>query len=163
MRETVSSSRTGTPGVPQTKKDLRSRQLNTQGSGMSNTRGSVGLSEARGAEDSDVQHAPPARILCENPDCPNSNVLEDDGKLICVTCGFILQETQITQEVTFGETSTGAPVVQGAFVGENEETARTTGILQRYRTGVDGGRRASERTGESIAHRTVFLTNICSI
>ena len=59
---------------------------------------------------------------CQN--CTNGDVHEDDGQLICRSCGSIVEESRITQELTFGEASNGAAVVQGTYVGAEETTAR---------------------------------------
>ena len=84
---------------------------------------------------------------CENRECSNSDVVDDDGKLICRTCGFILQETQITQELTFGEAANGAAVVQGVYVGANDESARISGMAgPRFGSGMTS-RQISERDG----------------
>lgn len=39
------------------------------------------------------------------------------GNGFCVACGTVVEENTIVNEVTFGETSTGAAMVQGAYVG----------------------------------------------
>lgn len=53
-------------------------------------------------------------------DC-GGNVIEYDtaaGNGFCISCGTVLEENTIVNEVTFGETSTGAAMVQGSFVGQ---------------------------------------------
>lgn len=40
------------------------------------------------------------------------------GNGFCVKCGTVVEENTIVAEVTFGETSTGAAMVQGAYVGQ---------------------------------------------
>ena len=40
------------------------------------------------------------------------------GNGFCVQCGTVLEENTIVNEVSFGETSTGAAMVQGSFVGQ---------------------------------------------
>ena len=37
-------------------------------------------------------------------------------------CGTVVEENAIVNEVTFGETSTGAAMVQGAYVGQGAST-----------------------------------------
>lgn len=54
--------------------------------------------------------------LCQNPSCPGPSIV--DG--VCQTCGRVVDESNIVAEVQFGESSTGAAVVQGQFVGEDQ-------------------------------------------
>jgi transcription factor IIIB 90 kDa subunit len=60
---------------------------------------------------------------CPNPSCPRSDI--QDGT--CHGCGWVVEEFNIVAEVQFGETSNGAAVVQGSFVGADQGTARTQG------------------------------------
>jgi transcription factor IIIB subunit 2 len=53
-------------------------------------------------------------------DC-GGTVIEYDaaaGNGFCVSCGTVIEENTIVNEVSFGETSTGAAMVQGAYVGQ---------------------------------------------
>jgi len=53
-------------------------------------------------------------------DC-GGNVIEYDtaaGNGFCIKCGTVVEENTIVNEVTFGETSAGAAMVQGSFVGQ---------------------------------------------
>lgn len=53
-------------------------------------------------------------------DCGGS-VIEYDaaaGNGFCVACGTVLEENTIVSEVAFGETSTGAAMVQGSYVAQ---------------------------------------------
>ncbi|BAO37955.1 transcription factor IIIB 70 kDa subunit [Kluyveromyces marxianus DMKU3-1042] len=42
------------------------------------------------------------------------------NELICKECGLVTEENSIVSEVTFGETSNGAAVIQGSFVSANQ-------------------------------------------
>lgn len=84
---------------------------------------------------------------CKNPDCDSGDVIEDEGKLICQNCGFVLQEVQITQELTFGEASNGAAVVQGKYVGANDESARNPALGSSKVAGGMDSRQITERNG----------------
>ena len=90
---------------------------------------------------------------CTNVSCTQSDVGEDDGKLVCRNCGFVLQEVQITQEVTFGETSSGAAVVQGVYLGANDENARNSALGNSKLAGGMDSRQITERNGTSTAAR----------
>ena len=53
-------------------------------------------------------------------DC-GGTVIEYDqaaGNGFCVQCGTVVEENTIVNEVAFGETSNGAAIVQGSFVGQ---------------------------------------------
>ena len=53
-------------------------------------------------------------------DC-GGTVIEYDqaaGNGFCVKCGTVVEENTIVNEVAFGETSNGAAMVQGSFVGQ---------------------------------------------
>jgi hypothetical protein len=66
------------------------------------------------------------------PTCPNcaGMVIEYDtsaGNGFCVSCGTVVEENTIVNEVTFGETSTGAAMVQGSYVGIGASESRRAG------------------------------------
>jgi transcription factor IIIB 90 kDa subunit len=44
------------------------------------------------------------------------------GNGFCVNCGTVVEEDAIVSEVTFGETSSGAAMVQGSYVGVGSGT-----------------------------------------
>ncbi|PYH45552.1 transcription factor TFIIIB subunit BRF1 [Aspergillus saccharolyticus JOP 1030-1] len=69
----------------------------------------------------------PKTTTCPNPGCPAPQIVEDDGQKVCSGCGTVISEANIVSEVTFGETSSGAAVVQGTFVGEDQSHVRSTG------------------------------------
>ena len=87
---------------------------------------------------------------CTNKTCPKSDVDEDDGKLVCKTCGVVISDVQITQEITFGESSNGAAVVQGAYVGANEEHGRNSGMGNSKLTGGADSREVTLRNGTLV-------------
>ncbi|KAL1960923.1 hypothetical protein VTO42DRAFT_5907 [Malbranchea cinnamomea] len=69
----------------------------------------------------------PKTTTCPNPGCPAPNIVEDDGQKVCSGCGTVISEANIVSEVTFGETSSGAAIVQGTFVGADQTHGRSTG------------------------------------
>ncbi|KAJ5888163.1 hypothetical protein N7495_008204 [Penicillium taxi] len=69
----------------------------------------------------------PAKQSCPNPSCDNPNVTEDGGNIICASCATVISEANIVSEITFGETSSGAAMVQGTFVGEDQTHTRSFG------------------------------------
>ena len=58
--------------------------------------------------------------------CGNPQFEVIDGAKICLNCGTQVSEQNIVAEVTFGENSTGAAVVNGAYIGSDQSrhTAR---------------------------------------
>ncbi|KHN96085.1 Transcription factor TFIIB [Metarhizium album ARSEF 1941] len=67
--------------------------------------------------------AVPARQQCPNKACPKPNVV--DGT--CQTCGRVADDSNIVAEVQFGESSSGAAVVHGSFVGADQAGVRSMG------------------------------------
>ncbi|KAF2262590.1 BRF1-domain-containing protein [Lojkania enalia] len=64
----------------------------------------------------------PIKRCCDDP-----NISEEDGSMMCYNCGQVLQESEIVADVTFGETASGAAMVQGGFVGDGQRHANTMG------------------------------------
>ncbi|KZV83445.1 hypothetical protein EXIGLDRAFT_656106 [Exidia glandulosa HHB12029] len=58
--------------------------------------------------------------------CANRHIEYDSasGSSYCVGCGVVASENAIVSEVTFGETSSGAAMVQGSYVGAGSARAR---------------------------------------
>jgi transcription factor IIIB subunit 2 len=69
----------------------------------------------------------PKTTNCPNPGCPAPQIVEDGGVKVCSGCGTVISESNIVSEVTFGESSSGAAVVQGSFVGEDQTHVRSYG------------------------------------
>ncbi|KKA28344.1 hypothetical protein TD95_000177 [Thielaviopsis punctulata] len=63
------------------------------------------------------------RTQCPNKACPKPNVV--DG--ICRSCGRVVDDSNIVSEVQFGETSSGAAMVQGSFIGPDQGGVRSLG------------------------------------
>jgi transcription factor IIIB subunit 2 len=64
--------------------------------------------------------APRPKRACPNKECNDPKI--EDG--ICESCGTIVDDSNIVSEVQFGETSGGAAVVQGSYVGAESSGAR---------------------------------------
>jgi len=54
------------------------------------------------------------------PECSGTIIEYDSaaGNGFCVACGTVVEENTIVSELTFGETSNGGAMVQGAYVGQ---------------------------------------------
>ncbi|KAF4463865.1 transcription factor iiib [Fusarium albosuccineum] len=89
--------------------------------------------------------AAPSRPQCPNKACPKPNVV--DGT--CQTCGRIADDSNIVAEVTFGESSSGAAVVHGSYIGADQAGVRSMGPAFR-RVGGSEDREKSIREAKSL-------------
>ncbi|KAK4134434.1 hypothetical protein BT67DRAFT_379657 [Trichocladium antarcticum] len=87
--------------------------------------------------------APSGRPQCKNPHCTGSDVR--DGH--CQNCGFVVFESNIVAEITFGESSNGAAVVHGSYLAADQGGIRpTAGGLAFRRVAGAGASEARERS-----------------
>ncbi|RDB26784.1 Transcription factor IIIB subunit [Hypsizygus marmoreus] len=77
------------------------------------------------------------------------------GHGICVKCGTVVEEGAIVSEVAFGETSNGAAMVQGSFVGQGATHARMSGPY--------GNRGNSESREQTIANASKKIQSIANV
>lgn len=89
--------------------------------------------------------ATPARQQCPNKACPKPNVV--DGT--CQTCGRVADDSNIVAEVQFGETSSGAAMVQGSYIGADQAGVRSMGPAFR-RVGGSEDREKSIREARGL-------------
>ncbi|KAG6819546.1 hypothetical protein H0H93_010792 [Arthromyces matolae] len=90
-------------------------------------------------------------------DC-GGTVIEYDtaaGNGFCVKCGTVVEENTIVNEVAFGETSNGAAIVQGSFVGQGATHARMSGPY--------GNRGNNESREQTIANATKKIQSIANV
>lgn len=92
----------------------------------------------------------PAVRTCPNPSCPDPQVEDVDGNRVCTTCGTLVSDSNIVSEVQFGETSSGAAVVQGSYVGADQSHARSMGTAFKRAGGLES-REAQEASGKQFA------------
>jgi transcription factor IIIB subunit 2 len=64
---------------------------------------------------------------CPNPNCPDPRIIRDEDMKVCETCGAVVSEDTLVSEISFGETSAGAAVVQGSYVGADQTHTRSSG------------------------------------
>ncbi|CAD6501929.1 BgTH12-02174 [Blumeria graminis f. sp. triticale] len=95
----------------------------------------------------------PPKSTCKNPDCTTPDVIEG----ICHSCGLVMDDSNIVSEITFGESSSGAAVVHGSFVGEDQGAARSMGTAFRRAGGsenrentINEGRRIIDGLGHQL-------------
>lgn len=89
--------------------------------------------------------APSAR-LCPNPLCVNPKIEDVEDKRICMSCHSVVSDSTIVSELQFGETSAGAAVVQGSYVGADQTHTRSIGTSFRGVGGM-GSREVTEANG----------------
>ncbi|KAL4921913.1 hypothetical protein BDW62DRAFT_208077 [Aspergillus aurantiobrunneus] len=100
----------------------------------------------------------PKTTTCPNPSCPAPHIIEDDGQKVCSGCGTVVSEANIVSEVSFGESASGAAIVQGTFVGEDQTHVRSYGPGFQ-RGGTMESREMTEQNGNrSISHLARALT-----
>lgn len=103
-------------------------------------------------------HAPPAsakrsdRIsVCTVAGCQSTELGEDNGYLVCQTCGTILQETNIVSDNTFIETGGGESMRAGVTVANDASRARVYDPVSARIAGGMSSRELSEANGETLA------------
>ena len=99
-----------------------------------------------------------ATTTCTNPECTDSMVEEEDGKLVCIACGTVLQEMHIVSEIQFNESAGGAATVQGSRVGADQTRARAPGGQRLKMSGV---MESSEITDANGMFPAQFIPWIC--
>ncbi|THH29006.1 hypothetical protein EUX98_g5187 [Antrodiella citrinella] len=90
-------------------------------------------------------------------DC-GGTVMEYDaaaGNGFCVNCGTVMEENAIVNEVAFGETSTGAAMVQGSFVAQGATHARMSGPF--------GNRGSNESREQTIANASRKIQQVATV
>lgn len=61
------------------------------------------------------------------PQCGLNSVESQESTLVCVECGHVVGESEIVNDVTFGETATGAATVNGTQISGNTGKHSITG------------------------------------
>jgi len=90
-------------------------------------------------------------------DC-GGTVIEYDaaaGNGFCVNCGTVVEENTIVNEIAFGETSTGAAMVQGSFVAQGATHARMSGPF--------GNRGSNESREQTIANASRKIQQVATV
>ncbi|ORY83666.1 Brf1-like TBP-binding domain-domain-containing protein [Protomyces lactucae-debilis] len=65
--------------------------------------------------------------VCPNCGSGQTESNASSGATYCTSCGTVIEENTIVSEITFGESSSGAAIVQGAFIGDGATGARISG------------------------------------
>lgn len=82
------------------------------------------------------------QMICPAKACSSTKI--EDGT--CTACGIIVEEYNIVSEVQFGETSSGAAMVQGTYLSADQGGATSMGIGGRGDGG--GSRKVTLDSGE---------------
>ncbi|KAN0083125.1 hypothetical protein V8E54_002213 [Elaphomyces granulatus] len=101
---------------------------------------------------------PPKTASCPNPGCPAPHIIEDDGQKVCSGCGTVISEANIVSEVTFGESASGAAIVQGTFVGADQSHGRSFG--PGFQRGSMESREITEQNGNRYIQQLSRTLNI---
>ncbi|KAL8777049.1 MAG: hypothetical protein Q9203_002835 [Teloschistes exilis] len=73
--------------------------------------------------------------ICTRPDCRSQNLEDENGHLTCITCGTILQQTNIVSDTIFVESAGGDSIRTGQTVGAGESRARNYDTTASHLTG----------------------------
>jgi transcription factor IIIB subunit 2 len=109
-------------------------------------------------------------MVCFN--CGES-VIEYDiaaGNGYCTSCGTVVEENTIVNEISFGETSTGAAMVQGSYVAQGASRSNPpvlvlvcgadSGYAARARLGGPWGNRRGGESREQTIANGAFATDL---
>jgi transcription factor IIIB subunit 2 len=96
---------------------------------------------------------------CPNPSCgaTGDKITDDADKRVCTECGTVLSDSNIVSEVQFGETSSGAAVVQGSFIGADQTHARSLGAAFKRAGGMES-RDVTDANGECSSLLPAVIT-----
>ncbi|SPO04058.1 related to transcription factor IIIB [Cephalotrichum gorgonifer] len=93
---------------------------------------------------------------CPNKSCTRPNVV--DGT--CRSCGRVADDSNIVSEITFGETSGGAAVVQGSYIGADQGGVRSYGPNFRRIGGSSDEREKSIREARLLMQGFAMQLNV---
>lgn len=93
---------------------------------------------------------------CPNKSCTRPNVV--DGT--CRSCGRVADDSNIVSEIQFGETSGGAAIVQGSYIGADQAGVRTYGPTFRRSGGSSDDREKSIREARQLMQGFAVQLNI---
>jgi transcription factor IIIB 90 kDa subunit len=91
------------------------------------------------------------------PSCSASDIREDNGQLVCFSCGTIVSDSVIVNDVTFGEAPSGAALVQGTTVHEGQRYAKSAGTTFRH-----GGRTAEDAAEAGLRYAKEEMTRLAN-
>lgn len=102
-----------------------------------------------------ASHAKKSGRTCPNPRCPNPSAPVTDG--FCSACGREIDSDNIVSEVQFGENSSGAAIVQGSFIANDQGSSRNMAPGMRRMGGLVGDNR------EKTIREGKFSSSTCTL
>jgi len=97
------------------------------------------------------------------PGCSTPDIQEVDGQTVCISCGTVISDSVIVNEITYGEAASGAAVVQGTTVHEGQRFAKSSGTgFRRGRTAEDNAETAL-REGKDELNRLANALRITGL
>lgn len=102
---------------------------------------------------------PPTTVRPKEKCCDDPSISADleSGSTLCYNCGRVFQESEIVAEITFGENSAGAAVVQGGFVGGDQRHANTMGGTMHGLPGMESREKTLWKGRDEITKLIVAL------
>ncbi|KAI9788289.1 MAG: transcription factor TFIIIB subunit brf1, partial [Piccolia ochrophora] len=127
---------------------------------MAPTRKAPPMTRLKGVRNPPKRQRPAANIrTCPNAACTQSKIEDHEGQRVCENCGTVISDSNIVSEVQFGETSSGAAVVQGGFVGADQTHAHTMGSAFKRAGGMES-REVSEANGKRYINQLAAALHI---
>jgi transcription factor IIIB subunit 2 len=96
---------------------------------------------------------------CPNPNCTNPRIISEEAMRVCASCGSVISEDTLVSEISFGETSAGAAVVQGSYVGADQTHTRSSGPGF-HRGGGMESREITEQNGNRYIQQMALALDI---
>ncbi|KAK4194135.1 putative transcription factor IIIB 90 kDa subunit [Triangularia verruculosa] len=97
------------------------------------------------------------------PTCRNCKSTDIENG-ICQDCGLVISENDIVAEIMFGESSNGAAIVQGSFVGAGQGGVRPSGAGLSFRRvpgeGLKEAREQAEREARNLMNQMVYQLHV---
>ena len=89
------------------------------------------------------------------PGCSTPDIQEIDGQTVCVSCGTVISDSVIVNEISYGEATSGAAIVQGTTVHEGQRFAKSSGTAFRR-----GGRSSEDHAETALREGKDELTRL---
>ncbi|KAI9844038.1 MAG: transcription factor TFIIIB subunit brf1 [Sclerophora amabilis] len=113
-----------------------------------------------------VRNAPPIRRqptsnarTCPNPSCNDPHLEDVDDKRVCTSCGSVVSDSNIVSEVQFGDSASGAAVVQGSYVSADQSHTRSLGSAFKRAGGMES-REISDANGRRYINQLASALRI---
>lgn len=100
--------------------------------------------------------------VCTVPTCQSRHIEEDNGYLVCQTCGVILQEANIVSDNMFIDGPQGEAVRAGVTVGNDAARPRNYDAMAARIVGGMSSREVSEANGKKtpVLHSHILILTL---